>query len=145
MNYEKIYWDIVRRGIAHKAGTWKRENFELHHVIPKEKGGTDKSYNLIPLTVREHIFAHMLLARMGCARMYTTKHSSRYFTKRRVQGKNFMYFQNTKTTKVEFKKALQALVKEFFPGFNMLNEDSMLTSFSSKCVNSLILSKKAIR
>ena len=34
---------------------------EVHHIIPKCKGGSDDSFNLIPLTSREHFLAHLIL------------------------------------------------------------------------------------
>jgi hypothetical protein len=36
---------------------------ETHHIIPKTLGGSDKSYNLIDLDAREHLIAHLLLAK----------------------------------------------------------------------------------
>lgn len=37
---------------------------ELHHVVPKCLGGSNKSSNLIRLTFKEHLFAHKLLAKI---------------------------------------------------------------------------------
>ena len=34
---------------------------EIHHIIPKCKGGSDDSSNLIALTSREHFLAHLIL------------------------------------------------------------------------------------
>ena len=36
---------------------------ERHHIIPKSLGGTDESSNIVALTAREHLIAHMLLPR----------------------------------------------------------------------------------
>ena len=36
--------------------------FEIHHIIPKCLGGSDRRSNLIALTCLEHCFAHYLLA-----------------------------------------------------------------------------------
>ena len=36
---------------------------EVHHIVPKSLGGTDEERNLVALTAREHLVAHMLLPR----------------------------------------------------------------------------------
>ena len=36
---------------------------ERHHIVPKSLGGTDEKSNLVKLTAREHLIAHMLLPR----------------------------------------------------------------------------------
>ena len=36
---------------------------EVHHIVPKSLGGTDDESNLVKLTAREHLVAHMLLPR----------------------------------------------------------------------------------
>lgn len=37
---------------------------ELHHIIPRCMGGTDKTTNLVDLTPEEHYVAHQLLVKM---------------------------------------------------------------------------------
>ena len=36
---------------------------EVHHIVPRHCGGTDDSANLVTLTYRQHILAHLLLYR----------------------------------------------------------------------------------
>ena len=36
---------------------------ERHHIVPRSLGGTDEESNLVKLTAREHLIAHMLLPR----------------------------------------------------------------------------------
>ena len=36
---------------------------EKHHIVPRSLGGTDEESNLVKLTAREHVIAHMLLPR----------------------------------------------------------------------------------
>ena len=36
---------------------------ERHHIVPKSLGGTNEISNLVALTAREHLIAHMLLPR----------------------------------------------------------------------------------
>lgn len=38
--------------------------FELHHVIPKALGGSNRKSNLVKLTAREHYVCHLLLTKM---------------------------------------------------------------------------------
>lgn len=40
-----------------------QDYYEVHHIIPKYMGGDNKSDNLIKLTYRQHILAHLLLWR----------------------------------------------------------------------------------
>ena len=60
MNYQKIYDLFIDR-----IKTLNREKgdiyYELHHIVPKSFGGKNSEENLILLTLREHIFAHLLL------------------------------------------------------------------------------------
>ena len=42
--------------------------YEKHHIIPKCLGGKDKASNLVLLTYREHVIAHMKLVK-ACTRM----------------------------------------------------------------------------
>jgi len=61
MNYRKVYNQIIER--ARKENRKKGEGtyYELHHVIPKCTGGTNKKGNLVLLTAREHFICHFLL------------------------------------------------------------------------------------
>ncbi|EDK1967262.1 hypothetical protein CH513_15380 [Salmonella enterica subsp. enterica serovar Infantis] len=42
----------------------RKQGFEIHHIMPVSMGGSDRPYNLVYLTPREHYTAHHLLARM---------------------------------------------------------------------------------
>lgn len=63
MDYEKVYNNLIekRRKYPLDRGLGGCEN---HHILPRAEGGTDISENIIRLTVKEHIFAHQLLARI---------------------------------------------------------------------------------
>ena len=62
MNYEKIYKDFItsRKNISYDND----EYTENHHILPKSIGGDNNSYNIIKLSYRDHLFAHMLLYKM---------------------------------------------------------------------------------
>ena len=51
MDYRKIYDAIIERA---KAREKPNERLEVHHVVPRSLGGTDKLENLVALTIREH-------------------------------------------------------------------------------------------
>jgi hypothetical protein len=69
LNYQRIYdlFILDRRRfenetlVAHKSRT---RSAERHHIIPRCAGGSDDVENLIYLTLRDHWFAHNLLARI---------------------------------------------------------------------------------
>ncbi|QIR26710.1 NUMOD3 domain-containing DNA-binding protein [Kluyvera genomosp. 3] len=42
----------------------RKKGFEVHHIMPGSMGGSNRPYNLVYLTPREHYTAHHLLARM---------------------------------------------------------------------------------
>jgi len=60
MNYEKIYNNLVEKAknrLEIPEGTFMNS----HHIIPKHSGGDNSKTNLVLLTYKEHIFAHLLL------------------------------------------------------------------------------------
>ena len=57
--YQRWYNELIER-----ARNRVIEGYvEKHHIIPKSLGGTDDKSNLVKLTAREHLIAHMLLPR----------------------------------------------------------------------------------
>jgi hypothetical protein len=62
---EKTYRSLIDKG---KLRGLKKDllNYytEFHHIVPKCIGGSDDDENLVLLTYREHIIAHMLLSRI---------------------------------------------------------------------------------
>lgn len=60
--YTNWYFNIIEKA--------KNRNFfdivegEIHHIIPKSIGGTNKKENLVKLTYREHYLCHLLLTKM---------------------------------------------------------------------------------
>lgn len=62
MNYERIYSEFIAdRRTLESALTGYTER---HHILPRSLGGTDCADNLIRLTAEDHIFAHLLLAKV---------------------------------------------------------------------------------
>ncbi len=69
MDYNKVYIRFIesRRGQGIAGG-------EKHHILPRSLGGSDAQDNLVLLTVREHVFAHALLAKIHGGRMWYAYH-----------------------------------------------------------------------
>lgn len=61
--YERRYWKFISFVTSLDRGLKKEDNFHIHHIIPKGMGGDDSEDNLVKLTIREHLFAHLLLAK----------------------------------------------------------------------------------
>lgn len=90
MDYLKIYKNLIRKA-KH------RKNFqgyvERHHVIPKSFGGSNKRYNIVKLSAREHFIAHRLLVKV-CDKIYGQNHILTKKSKRAVYS-----FVNRKSCK----------------------------------------------
>jgi len=67
MNYDKLYYQIIERAIkeTRKAIRYKGNGtyYELHHIIPRSFGGSNKANNLVLLTAREHFVVHWILVK----------------------------------------------------------------------------------
>ena len=63
--FKKIYDKLIEtrksRGLDKKSISFYTE---AHHIIPRCLGGSDSEENLVLLSFREHIIAHLLLARI---------------------------------------------------------------------------------
>lgn len=72
MNYQKNYNDLIERAKKKKRNK-KSDYFEIHHIVPKSLGGSNRKENLVLLTAREHFLAHYMLwkiynnTEMACA------------------------------------------------------------------------------
>ena len=62
MNYSKIYLDFINSRIVRELSPGVY--YESHHILPRSAGGDDSDDNLINLTIREHVFAHLLLTKI---------------------------------------------------------------------------------
>lgn len=61
MNYENQYKLLIEKRINNPL---KVGYGEMHHILPKSLGGSDKKDNLVFLTAREHFVAHLLLVKI---------------------------------------------------------------------------------
>lgn len=63
--YLKTYESLVKKAMIRGLDRTKLDYYtEKHHILPKCQGGKDEDSNYVLLTAREHIIAHMLLAKM---------------------------------------------------------------------------------
>lgn len=64
MLYDKIYKSLINNCISNKDKIIASECYEIHHIIPRCLGGTDDPTNLVYMSVRQHIMAHLLLLKL---------------------------------------------------------------------------------
>ena len=57
--YQKWYYTIIDRARNRTIEGYT----EKHHIVPRSLGGTNEKSNLVKLTAREHLVAHLLLPR----------------------------------------------------------------------------------
>lgn len=62
MDYQKIYDRFIEDRRQHPTGEIRAE---IHHIIPISAGGDVGEANCIRLSIRDHIFAHKVLRRLG--------------------------------------------------------------------------------
>ena len=60
MNYSKVYYNIIEQAKSRPLPPI----VEVHHIIPKSLGGSNKKENLVKLTPKEHFVCHLLLTKM---------------------------------------------------------------------------------
>lgn len=65
MDYRKVYNDLISKGKLRGLDKRKLSYYtECHHIIPKCMEGSNEDSNLVLLTSREHVIAHVLLSKM---------------------------------------------------------------------------------
>jgi len=62
--YSTWYFDIVQNARLDVRAKGDGKYYELHHIVPRSFGGSNKKENLILLTAREHFLCHLLLPKM---------------------------------------------------------------------------------
>ena len=61
--YSKWYYNLVESRSKLDRKKHQGIYYESHHIVPKSLGGSNDSHNLVLLTAREHLVAHLLLTR----------------------------------------------------------------------------------
>ena len=63
--FKKTYTKLIAKGKSRGLDKTALNYYtEVHHIVPKCVNGTNEDKNLVLLTYREHVIAHMLLARI---------------------------------------------------------------------------------
>lgn len=62
MNYARIYAEFISDRLTKQPS--KPTYFERHHILPRCKGGGDEDDNIVRLVAEDHLFAHIVLARI---------------------------------------------------------------------------------
>lgn len=115
MDYKTIYWNVIKQAISREdiKGT-KGIDYEVHHIIPKSIGGSNKTYNLVKLTIREHIFVHDILSHIGYnVSTCNNKKSLNYNTRKRALN-NFISNPKNEYTIRKIAKRIQPFMRIFF-------------------------------
>lgn len=61
MNYQRVYDDFI---VSRREREDELEVFDRHHVVPRCLGGSNDAENIIRLRPSDHLFAHVLLAKI---------------------------------------------------------------------------------
>ena len=67
MNYKKVYDQFIADRMSKPVPNGYTER---HHILPRSLGGTDDYTNIIRLLPDEHLFAHILLAKIYGGKMW---------------------------------------------------------------------------
>ena len=63
--FKKTYDNLIKKASSRGLDKKKLSYYtEKHHIIPRCRGGNNENNNLVLLTFREHVIAHMLLSRI---------------------------------------------------------------------------------
>lgn len=63
--YYKTYNQLIDKCIQLESDGYPEDMYtEVHHILPKCMGGTNKEDNLVRMPVRYHIMAHLLLVKI---------------------------------------------------------------------------------
>lgn len=73
MDYARIYREFIADRL--KKQPEAPEYFERHHILPRALGGGDEPANMIRLTPEDHLFAHLLLAKIHGGSMWAAVHA----------------------------------------------------------------------
>jgi len=65
MDYQRIYDRLIENARQNAPQGYS----EKHHIVPRCLGGGDEPENLIRLSARQHLIAHLLLAKIHGGRL----------------------------------------------------------------------------
>lgn len=88
MNYLKLYISIICNAENREISGYN----EKHHIIPRSMGGSDASWNIVRLSLREHYICHQLLVKI-----YENESPNQIFA---VEA----FYANDRTKKIDLKR-----------------------------------------
>jgi hypothetical protein len=92
MKYKKIYNQLISNAKSRQ----NLDEYEIHHIIPKCIGGSNKKDNLVKLTLREHFLAHKLLTKMFEGESKKKMHFAFYRLSNRHKITNGRFYETSK-------------------------------------------------
>ena len=142
--HEKTYNSLINRGKLRGLDKSIIPYYvELHHILPRCLGGKNNPENLVLLTAREHIIAHLLLTRIYRGNFKILSAATKMFSIGKTKREEDIKRISTRTLaqlKEEYSKA--QLAKEFSDNHKKnLSESHRGIRFSEKTKAKLKLSR----
>lgn len=106
MNYQKVHDQLIQRARVRILEGYS----ENHHIVPKCLGGSNKKFNLVKLTAREHFIVHRLLCKI-----YFKEGKLKFAMLKFIYGNKFQKEASSKCyekLKIEFSKLCSELARE---------------------------------
>jgi len=117
MNYKNIYQKLIEKAqIRLKPDCYT----EIHHIIPKSLGGSNKCENLVALTAREHFVAHLLLAKIHGGKLA----QAAYFMMFNPKGRKYTNRHYSWLKEANSKHLQETMSCENNPMFGRIGENS---------------------
>lgn len=98
MNYKHIHDSIIAKAQKENRKKDKICYYELHHIIPKSLGGSNKNSNRVLLTAREHFIVHKCLVLI-----YLKEDNKNAYHKMVHALHRFLYSKNSSEYKISSK------------------------------------------
>lgn len=120
MKYLKSYVLLIEKS---KARNRPKKDNEVHHIIPKSLGGSNKKSNLVVLSKREHYIAHKLLTKIYVS---GENHFKMICAMKRFHPSDESYKINSRNYEI-LKSKFNKLASEYMKGKNLgkkLSEDT---------------------
>ena len=93
--------------------------WEIHHIVPRSKGGTNRADNLICLTPLDHCVAHMIYAQESNevdsgASVSCWSRAARSFSTKKDLERAVMYVANNATISKEHHQGFDRVYRKYF-------------------------------
>ena len=111
MNYERIYSEFIADRLTKQPV--KPTYFEKHHIVPRSLGGGNEKSNIIRLVPEDHLFAHLMLAKVHGGGMWHAVNAMLMQSHKRAVGSRYSQMRRRlyAKAKIEFSAAHSAKMK----------------------------------